>query len=226
MAQEYDCSIDARAERKLAESEVRVALENQKPYELEVTRAEEREMQHASPQIRALPLLAMLLALAALVCPMPTVAAEAALTVSLAPGKFNAVRLRNLPKDAVVAVAVQASGKISVSLLSQRDYRAFPNPKAPVFVGSVERTLSFTITIPETGTYYLVLDNRHSADARQVKFAIRAERGKGTPRLEPAPEPDTQPTPAEKLKGARAAVSLRSRRSRGFHDENPDCRFA
>jgi hypothetical protein len=159
-------------------------------------------MQRALHQVRPLPLLAVLLALAVLACPLRTDAAEAAMTVSLEPGKFKAVRLRNLPKDAVVAVAVQASGKIGVSLLSQRDYRAFPRPEEPVFVGSVERTLSFTITIPETGTYYLVLDNRQSAEVRKVKFAIRAQRGARTPAPKPAPEPGQQPAAPEKLQGA------------------------
>jgi hypothetical protein len=145
-----------------------------------------------------LPLLAALVALAAFACPMPADAAEAVMTVSVEPGKFKSVRLRNLPKNAVVAVAVQSSGKIGVSLLSERDYRVFPKPEEPVFVGSVERTLSFTITIPETGSYYLVLDNRRSPEARKVKFAIRAERGARVP----APQPNKQQEVPEKLEGA------------------------
>jgi hypothetical protein len=148
-----------------------------------------------------LPLLAVLLALAALACPQRSEAAEAAMTVSVEPGKFKSVRLRNLPKNAVVAVAVQASGRIGVSLLTERDYRAFPKPEEPVFAGLVERTLSFTITIPEAGSYYLVLDNRQSAEARKVKFAIRAQRGARVPAPEPAPEPN-KPGAPEKLEGA------------------------
>jgi len=157
-------------------------------------------MQRAFPQVTKLRLLAVLLALVALACPLRGEAAEAAMTVSLEPGKFKAVRLRNLPKNAVVAVAVQSSGKIAVSLLSERDYRVFPKPDEPVFVGSVERTLSFTITIPETGSYYLVLDNQQSADARKVKFVIRAQRGARVP--QPTPQPNRQPAAPEKLQGA------------------------
>jgi hypothetical protein len=152
--------------------------------------------------VRPLPLLTALLALAWLhAWPPAAAAAEAAMTVSLQAGKWKSVRLRNLPRDTVLSVAVQSTGKIAVSLLSERDYRAFPAPQEPVFVGSVERTLSFTIIIPETGTYYLVLDNRQSADVRKVKFAVRAQRGARTPAPKPAPQPGQEPAP-EKLQGA------------------------
>lgn len=161
----------------------------------------QRALREVKP-VRSWLLSAALIALAWLhAWPAAAVAAEAAMTVSLQAGKWKSVRLRNLPRDAVMSVAVQSNGKIAVSLLSERDYRAFPNPQEPVFLGSVDRTLSFTITIPETGTYYLVLDNRQSADTRKVKFAIRAQRGARTPAPKPAPQPGQEPAP-EKLQGA------------------------
>ena len=72
---------------------------------------------------------------------------------------------------------MQTSGPIAISLLSEVDYRRFPKVEDPVFLGTVERKLSFTVTIPATGTFYLVLDNRRAEDARKVKFVIRAQRG-------------------------------------------------
>jgi hypothetical protein len=109
--------------------------------------------------------------------PAPAAAAEAAMSVSLPAGKHKAVRLRNLPQGAIMGVAVQSSGPIAVSLLSEQDYRRFPSVQDPVFLGTVGRKLSFTVTIPATGNFYLVLDNRRSEDARKVKFLIRAQRG-------------------------------------------------
>jgi hypothetical protein len=122
------------------------------------------------------------------------------MTVTLDGGKWKAVRLRNLPKDAVVAVAVQSTGRIGISLLSERDYRAFPRPAEPVFAGSVDRTLSFTISIPDTGHYYVVLDNRRTGEAVKIKLELRARRGRSSPSPGPTPSPES-PGPQEKLRG-------------------------
>jgi hypothetical protein len=121
--------------------------------------------------------------------PAPVAAAEAAMSVELPGGKHKAVRLRNLPKGAVMAVAVQSSGPIAISLLSEQDYRRFPKVEDPVFLGTVERKLSFTITIPDTGNFYLVLDNRRAEDARKIKFLIRAQRGQPPAGTQPGPDP-------------------------------------
>ena len=115
----------------------------------------------------------------------PCQAAEAAMSVQLPAGKWKSVRLRKLPKDAVMAIVVQTTGAIGVGLLSEVDFRRFPSVKDSVFAGSVERRLSFTVTIPEAGDYYLVLDNRRSQEQQKVKFLIRARRGTAS---KPAPE--------------------------------------
>jgi len=133
--------------------------------------------------------LSILLLWAATLCAMPGAwPAEAAMSVEIPAGKFKAVRMRNLPKDAVMAVVVEASGPVVVSLLNEQDARHFPKADEPVFIGSLDRRLSFTITIPADGTYFLVLDNRQGADARKVKFAIRAQRGAA-----PKPPPSSLP---------------------------------
>jgi hypothetical protein len=121
--------------------------------------------------------------------PAPAAAAEAAMSVDLPGGKHKAVRLRNLPKGAIMAVAVQTSGPITISLLSELDYRRFPKVEDPVFLGTVERKLSFTVSIPAAGNFYLVLDNRRAEDARKVKFLIRAQRGKAPEGTQPGADP-------------------------------------
>jgi hypothetical protein len=111
------------------------------------------------------------------------------MSVDLPGGKHKAVRLRNLPKGAIMAVAVQTSGPIAISLISELDYRRFPKLEDPVFLGTVERKLSFTVTIPASGTFYLVLDNRRADEARKVKFLIRAQRGPSPEGTRPGPDP-------------------------------------
>lgn len=157
-------------------------------------------MHRALREVTFVPLLATALCAGALAWQLPAHAAEAAMTVTLDGGKWKAVRLRNLPKDAVVAVAVQSTGRIGISLLSERDYRAFPRPAEPVFAGSVDRTLSFTISIPDTGHYYVVLDNRRTGEAVKIKLELRARRGRSSPSPGPTPSPES-PGPQEKLRG-------------------------
>lgn len=131
---------------------------------------------------------AVLCLLALALCASPGArAAEAAMSMDLPGGKHKAVRLRNLPKGAVMAVAVQTSGPIAISLLSESEYRRFPSIQDPVFLGTVDRKLSFTVTIPDAGNFYLVLDNRKAEDARKVKFLIRAQRGQRPEGTAPQP---------------------------------------
>src|SRR5947207_597242 len=101
------------------------------------------------------PLLALLLAL-----PICAHAAEAAMSVEVPAGQYRSLRMRNLPKDATLAVAIQAPDKLAASVVSEADYRHYPKPEDPVFVGTVDRRLSFTVTIPQSGHYFLVFDNR------------------------------------------------------------------
>jgi hypothetical protein len=139
-----------------------------------------------SPYRRAVAYLGLIVGLAMLAPISTCQAAEAAMSVRLPAGKWKSVRLRSLPKDAVMAVVVQTTGAIGVGLLSEADYRRFPSVRDPVFFGAVDRRLSFTVTIPEAGNYYLVLDNRRSQELRNVKFLIRARRGPASDL--PAPE--------------------------------------
>jgi hypothetical protein len=135
--------------------------------------------------------------------------AEVAMSVEVPAGQFRRARLPNLPKEAVLAVAVQtsASGKLVLFLINERAYQRPPKPEEPIFIGSVERRLSFTVTIPETGTYFLVLDNRRGVEPQKIKLGIRAERGRPAPelpppqqqaplQLEPRPPQPEAPSPA------------------------------
>jgi hypothetical protein len=140
-------------------------------------------------RLRAVGLALCFFGIALCVGPDPAAAAQAAMSVELPGGKHKAVRLRNLPKGAIVAVAVQTSGPIAISLLSEPDYRRFPRVQDPVFLGTVDRKLSFTVTIPSSGNFYLVLDNRRAADACKVKFVISAQRGRVPKESQPDPAP-------------------------------------
>lgn len=104
-------------------------------------------------------------------------AAQATLNVEVPPGKWKALRLQNLPKGTVVAVEVQASGTVTVALVDAENYRRFPAVIRPLFRGQVERRLSFSVTTPAPGDYFVVLDNRSGAEPRAIELTVRANRG-------------------------------------------------
>ncbi len=114
-------------------------------------------------------------------------AGQAALTADVPAGQHKVLRLRNLPKDAQIAVAIQSSGRITVTFLNEADFKRFPNPVEPVFVAPVEQTISFALTMPETGDYYVVFDNTKGTEGQKVKMVIRAVSGAGSARTDPAP---------------------------------------
>lgn len=120
------------------------------------------------------PSLAACLLLLALAPPAP--AAEVTLRVKVPAGKLKSVRLRNLPQGARVAVAVQSDGEIAVVFVGARELKESPGHARPLFGGRVEHRLSFSVTIPSEGNYYVVLDNRKGADPRAVTVAVQAVR--------------------------------------------------
>ncbi len=99
-------------------------------------------------------------------------------SADVAPGKWKAIRLRNLPKDAVVAVRIRSSGEVMIAFLDSDDYRQFPAVMRPLFNGRVEKQFALSLKIPAAGDYFVVLDNRMGSESRTVTVTIRAARRK------------------------------------------------
>ena len=102
---------------------------------------------------------------------------EATMNFEVAGGTWKTIRLRNLPKGAVVGLEMQTSGSITVSLIDNADHRRAPDFKQPLFSSRIDTTISFSVTTPSAGHYYVVLDNRLAAVSRSVNVMIRAARG-------------------------------------------------
>lgn len=99
------------------------------------------------------------------------------LSVQVPPGKWKAVRLGGLPKDAVVGVRAQTSGEVMLAFLDAEDYKRFPAPARPLFNGRVEKQIAFALRMPEAGDYFVVLDNRLGTEPQTVAVRIQAARG-------------------------------------------------
>lgn len=96
----------------------------------------------------------------------------------VAPGKWKTVKLKNLPKGAGVAVQIESTGSLVVVLVNSQGYT---KSSRPLFASKMEKKLSFSIEIPKTDHYFLVLDNRKGAENRKITIAIQAKRPpKGT----------------------------------------------
>jgi hypothetical protein len=97
--------------------------------------------------------------------------------VDVPAGQWKAARLKNLPKDAMVAVRVESNGEILVALVHSNTFRNTPEGIRPLFTGRVEGRLSFSVAIAEKGDHYLLLDNRRGTEARAVTVTLQAAPG-------------------------------------------------
>jgi hypothetical protein len=125
-------------------------------------------------------------------------AATAQVTVEVPAGETRTVRLRKLPRGAVIGVSVVVSGRLRIALVSALQLKS-DKPEA-LFRGSLERRLSFRVVIPESSDYYLVLDNRSGDTPVKTTATVRAEK-KASP-----PAPKVPPGQGASLEGTRAAA--------------------
>jgi hypothetical protein len=98
-------------------------------------------------------------------------------SVDVPPGKWKTVRLQNLRKDILIALAVKSDGPLTVGFLDTPDHKQYPRVAHPLFWGQVESKLGFSVTIQQQGDYYVVLDNREGAITRQVRLTAQATLG-------------------------------------------------
>ena len=99
-------------------------------------------------------------------------------SVEVPPGKWKALRLRDVPAEARVGIEVQTSGDVVVAFVDRTEYRRYPAVVRPLFQGRVERHLAFSVTAPAAGHYYVVFDNLSGKESRAVTVKVRAARGK------------------------------------------------
>ena len=142
--------------------------------------------------------------------PAPRQAAQVRIRAEIPAGTHKSLRLRNVPAEARVAFAVQASSRITLSLLTEADARRYPDVTEAIFTAPVERTLSFSVALPVAGNYYVVFDNRKGDTASQVQMVFRAARGSAveSPARPSPPVPAPPPTDAPS----------RLRQSPGMHE--------
>ncbi len=109
----------------------------------------------------------------------PAVAATAQVATEVPAGKTKTMRLRRLPRGAIVGVRIRSSGPLQVALVSATQLKN-SDPRA-LFRGALERILTFKVVVPASSDYYLVLDNRRGTKAVQVETTVSAKKGAAIP---------------------------------------------
>ena len=134
------------------------------------------------------------LALAALLLSLAATAlsADAELSAEVPAEKWRALRLKGLTQGASLRVRVETSGPIRVILVREDEVQRFPQGLKATFSGSAERRLSYSVSIPAAGTYYVILDNRKGDALREVRLFVEAL---------PAHRPQPKPRPAPRQPG-------------------------
>jgi len=134
---------------------------------------------------------ALLLSLAA-----AAFAAEAELSAEVPAEKWRALRLKGLTQGASLRVRVETSGPIRVILARENEVQRFPKGLKATFSGTAERRLSFSVSIPTAGTYYVILDNRKGDALREVRIYVEALPARRPP-PKPKPKPKSEPGMSE-----------------------------
>lgn len=121
------------------------------------------------------PALALILLLLAVLHPGISLAVEASFSRDVEPGIWTGVRLKNLPKAAILEVVIDTDGDIKVALTDSSITNKEKRNK-PLFTGLVSKRMAFTVKTEQAGDHYIILDNRGGDTKRSVDLAVRARR--------------------------------------------------
>jgi hypothetical protein len=99
---------------------------------------------------------------------------SADLNASVDAGREHVTRLQNLPAAAFLSVEVEIDGEARVLLLDKTNLRLAPAQRRPLFAGSTASTIKIGAKIPESGTYYLLIDNRQGTTPRGFSLKVTA----------------------------------------------------
>ena len=108
---------------------------------------------------------------------------SASLTSEVGAGQQHTTRLRNLPRGAELDVDMITDGDLRILVLNEDQFAKLPGQVQPLVTGTGDRRIGFQVVIPASGTYFLVVDNSGSSEARTFTLSVRARvSGRGNER--------------------------------------------
>jgi len=88
---------------------------------------------------------------------------------------WSAARLRKLPKNATIALEITSSRPIVIAIVDTQGYTQYPSTPRPLFIGHTENQLKFSVKIPTSDDYFVILDNRTGKQTASVSVSVVAE---------------------------------------------------
>lgn len=121
-----------------------------------------------------LPILAMAMMVTTFAATGTAEEKSASVRLHVPAGVWTGTRLQGLPGGGSLRIEVTTDGPISVRLLDEEDYQAFPEGDRALFRGDARQRLGFEVTLPTSGDYYIIADNRDGISEREVVVAMVA----------------------------------------------------
>ena len=115
-------------------------------------------------------------------------------TISVPKGAQQGMRLTNLPEGTTLDVTVETGARMTVLLAPGPALAAATGSNAPLFKNETSHRLRFSVVLPASGTYLLVLDNTAGDSTQDASITIYARHDGEPPEtaMTPAPELDRQ----------------------------------
>ena len=114
-------------------------------------------------------LFSAVLLLSFILCASSALAASAMVNVDVPTGTFKSIKLNRLPKGASIEVQIESTGSLFVAMVTSK---GLLETSKPLFVGQVDRKLSFTVVIPAPPQKALAWDKFNKDDKRLESFEI------------------------------------------------------
>ncbi len=105
---------------------------------------------------------------------------EASFMIDVPPGKWKALKIRHLPQTTKVGVATTATSPVFIIFLDEENYSHYPRVTRPLFQGRIKTKLGFSVTIPDSGNYYVVFDNREGVRESSIAMTVKASHTRAT----------------------------------------------
>lgn len=98
---------------------------------------------------------------------------SAAIRLLVCANNWTGAELRSLPRGGSIRIEVETDGPVRLLLADAAGYASFPDIEMALFDRRIEGSAVAEISLPRSGDYYLIADNRGSDDAREVTLALR-----------------------------------------------------
>ena len=94
------------------------------------------------------------------------------LSATVDAGEEHITRLRNLPTGAFLSVSIDVDGQVGILLLDERNLRRPPQARESLIESQTGGKLRVGVRIPESGVYYLVVDNSKGDTERKFSLEV------------------------------------------------------